>query len=253
MAHVAEVATRAAAKQLAESTADVVGSRTRSVILHGSLAAGDFRPGRSDIDLLAVIDGALSDPQIDALADLVRHADVGDASGVDLHVVTAGVAGSPTRTPPMELHVGRYDDSTIGFEIEPRVAASPDLPAELAMARADGHNLIGARPRDTIAPIPVEWLHQRGRYWLTTWQSLVDDSEDAAHMVLTACRIWRFAVEGAHCSKGQAASWVLGRDPSLTAVRQAFHQYATDPEAPIDQDGIARVLETVLRETARMQ
>ncbi|MCW3814241.1 DUF4111 domain-containing protein [Micromonospora sp. DR5-3] len=242
---------RAAAEELARAVVDIVGGAVRSVILHGSLAASGFRSGRSDIDLLVVVDGGLSDPQLDALVDRVRQADLGSSAGIDLHVVTAEVAGAPTPTPPLELHVGRYDGSSVGFEVDRRVPAAPDLPAELSMARADGHALRGAPPREVLAPVPDEWVHERGRYWLTTWRSRTDDAEDAALMVLTACRIWRFAVEGRHCAKAEAAGWALDCDPSLTAVRQALHQYEVDPAAAIDEAGIAQVLDTVLGETAR--
>ncbi|MET8837088.1 aminoglycoside adenylyltransferase domain-containing protein [Micromonospora sp. NPDC004540] len=247
----ADLSARTAAEELAESVVDVVGAAARSVILHGSLAAGGFRPGRSDIDVLVVVDGGLSDPQIDALVDRVRGTPIGTAAGVDLHVVTADAAGAPTRTPPLELHVGRYDRSSVGVEVERRVTAAPDLPAELSMARADGHALRGTGPHDVIAPVPTAWINERGRHWLATWRSRTDDAEHGALMVLTACRIWRFALEGVHCAKGQAARWALDRDPSLSAVRQALHQYEVDPTAPIDEDGIAHVLDHVLRETAR--
>ncbi|MEU9508716.1 aminoglycoside adenylyltransferase domain-containing protein [Micromonospora sp. NPDC048170] len=239
-----------AARHLAWACADIVGPSVRSVILHGSLAAGDFHPGRSDIDLLVVAEGALSDAQADALEILVRQADLGGASGIDLHVVAAKVAGAPTRMPPMELHIGRYDGSSIGVEVESRVAAAPDLPAELSMARADGHALVGAQPHDVIAPVRADWIRERGRHWLKTWRSHTDDAEDAVHMVLTACRIWRFTVDGTHSSKSEAARWALNQDPSLTAIRQAVHQYTVDPAAPVDAAGIARVLNTALRETA---
>lgn len=238
-----------AARRIADSCV-AVGASTRSVILHGSLASGDFLPGRSDIDLLAVIDGELPDAQAGALEELIRRADIGEASGVDLHVVTADVAGAPTPAPPMRLHIGRYDGSSIGVEVEARVTAAPDLPAELSMARAEGRALFGAAPRDVIAPVPPAWIRERGRHWLTFWRSHTDDAEDAAHMVLTACRIWRFAVEGAHSAKAEAARWALRRAPSLTAIRQALRQYTVDAAAPVSEQGIARVLDTVLRETA---
>ena len=235
---------------LTGSVVDIVGGGIRSVILHGSLATGGFRPGRSDIDLLVVVDSGLSDPQIDALEAMVRQADVGGAAGIDLHVVMADVAGAPPRTPPLELHVGRYDWTSFGVEVTRRVAAAPDLIVELSTARADGRALYGAEPPDVIGPVPALWITERGRHWLTVWQSLTDDAENAAFMVLTASRIWRFAVEGVHCAKTEAGEWALVRDPSLSAVRQALHQYQSAPAAPIDEDGIARVLDTVLRETA---
>jgi hypothetical protein len=104
-----ELPALAAAELLADSFADIAGAAVRSVILYGSLSAGGFRAGRSDIDLLAVIDGGLADEQSAAVERLVRHADAGSAAGLDLHVVTTEVVGAPTRAPALELHVGRYD------------------------------------------------------------------------------------------------------------------------------------------------
>ena len=249
MVSIEELPALTAAELFTGSFADVVGAAARSVILHGSLSAGGFRAGRSDIDVLAVIAGGLADAQVTALERLVRQADLGNAAGLDLHVVTAEVAAAPTRAPALELHIGRYDRSSGECEVERRVAAFPDLPAELSMARADGRALRGAAPREVIAAVPAGWLVDRGRHWLRTWRSLTDDAGNAAFMALTACRIWRFAAENVHCSKGQAAEWALGRDPSLAAVRQAVRQYERDGASPVDERDLAVLLDTVLRET----
>ncbi|MEV6488122.1 aminoglycoside adenylyltransferase domain-containing protein [Actinoplanes sp. NPDC051633] len=220
---------------VAEAVVEVVGAAARSVILHGSLASGGFVAGRSDIDLLVVIDGAPADPS--ALEHLVRHAELGDAAGVDLHVVTADVAASPGPAPTVELYVGRHDGSSVGFEVERRVAA-PDLLAELSMARAHGRALWGAAPAEVIGPVPAEWIVDRGRYWLTTWLTLTGDTEHATFMAHTACRIWRFAVENVHCSKTEAAAWALEREP---AVRPALEH---------DERALAALLTRVLNETS---
>jgi hypothetical protein len=241
----------AAAGLFADSFAEIVGAAARSVILHGSLAAGGFRAGRSDIDVLAVIAGGLTEARAAAVEGLVRQADLGGAAGLDLHVVTAEAAGAPTRAPALELHLGRYDgSSSLAFEVERRVAAAPDLPAELSMARADGRALRGPAPPELIAPIPADWIVDRGRHWLLTWRSLTGDAENATFMVLTACRIWRFAVDNVHCDKAEAARWALDRDPSLAAVRQAIHRYEQDRASPIDERDLTDLLDTVLRETA---
>jgi hypothetical protein len=241
----------AAAERLTGLCADVIGATARSVILHGSLSAGGFRPGRSDIDLLAVVDGGLAEAQTTALERLARGADVGSAAGVDLHVVTTEVAGAPNRAPALELHLGRYDSAPDGLEVERRVAAAPDLSTELSMARADGRALVGAAPHEVIATIPADWVVDRGRHWLMTWRSLTDDTENAAFMVLTACRIWRFALENAHTSKTRAAQWALDRNPSLTVVRQAVQQYEHDPAAPVNEHGMTALLDLVLQEIDR--
>ena len=251
MVSVEELSALTAAERLADSIAGIVGAAVRSVILHGSLSAGGFRPGRSDIDLLVVIDGGLADAQAAALERLVREADAGSAAGIDVHVVTSEVAGAPTRAPALDLRIGRYDGPSVEFEVERRVTASPDLLAELSMARADGRALRGAAPREVIAPVPADWIVDRGRHWLLAWRSLTDDAENAAFMVLTACRIWRFTVDNVHCAKAQAANWALDRDPSLTAIRQAIQQYEQDPASVVDEQGIVDLLDRVLQETHR--
>jgi predicted nucleotidyltransferase len=239
----------AAADLIGRAVVDIVGAAARSVIMHGSLATGGFRPGRSDIDLLVVVDGALTDAQATALEGVVREADPGTAAGIDLHVVTAEATGRPARAPALELYLGRHGRSPIALEVERRVAAAPDLATELSMALSDGCALAGAPPDEVIAPVPAEWIIDRGRYWLMTWQSLTDDAAHAAFMVLTACRIWRFALESVHCSKPRAAQWALDRDPSLAVVRQAIRQYEQEPAAVVDERGLADLLGTVLRET----
>ncbi|GAA4605236.1 putative nucleotidyltransferase [Actinoplanes octamycinicus] len=240
------MASLAAADRIAAEVAGVIGGAARSVILHGSLAAGDFRPGRSDLDLLVVVDGGLTDAQAAALQRLVRQADPGAAAGIDLHVITADAAGTASRAPALELYLGR---SSTAMEVERRVPADPDLATELSMARAGGRALTGASPAEVIAPIPAEWVIDRGRHWLTVWRSLTDDTAHAAFMVLTTCRIWRFAVERVHCSKPRAAAWALRRDPALTVVRQAISQYAEEP-AVVSEPALAALLDRVIGETA---
>nr|WP_221377311.1 aminoglycoside adenylyltransferase domain-containing protein [Actinoplanes polyasparticus] len=228
---------------IARSLAGVLGEDCRSVILHGSLAAGGFRPGTSDIDMLAVVDHPLTDGRADAIVALLLDAALGDATGVELDVITARTARSPTPAPPLELHVGRYPAEV---EVERRVPAAPDLPAELSMARQDGRALAGADTEQMLAPIPPEWVVARGRHWLRTWQGLTDDTDHAAFMVLTACRIWRFTAEHVHYPKTVAARWALTQDPSLSAVGQALRQYEGDTSAVVSVPGIADVLARAL-------
>jgi hypothetical protein len=233
------------ARWLAYQVAEIVQGDLRSVIVHGSIATGDFLPGRSDIDLLVIVDAGLTGGQHDALERLVRGAELGDATGVDLHVVTAAVAAAPSRTPPLDLFVGRHASG-----VEVTRTGDADLPVELAMARSGGLALHGPPPKEVIGEIPAAWVLDRGRHWLTTWQRLTDDDEHAAHMVLTACRIWRFAAEGRHCGKVDAAIWAAAWDPGLVAIGAALHRYTTGQRGRIEPSAIGRVLDRVLREMA---
>ena len=135
-------------------------------------------------------------------------------------------------------------------ELEAREAEEPDLVVELWVARAHGRSLAGQPPDATIAPVPREWLIEVGDRQLAAWERLTGDAEHAEFMVLTACRIWRFAAEGVHCSKTAAGRWALARDPSLTAVDEALRQRTVDPSTRIRDDAIAHILARVRRELA---
>jgi hypothetical protein len=220
----------------------------RAVLLHGSAVLGDFLPGVSDLDLLVVVDRPLDAGEVDAFTAVLATADPAPAAGLDLHVVTAATAAAPSPAPPMELHVGRYPGADL--EVEPKVAAAPDLPAELSMAR-EGVALLGPAPREVIGPVDPAWLHARGEHWLTTWLGLLDDEEHAVFMVLTACRMWHFAVTGTHLSKTAAGRWALDREPSLTAVRQALRGRTGDRAATIAAADLRVVLQIARDGVAR--
>lgn len=236
------------AERLVQACLAVLTVRVRSVILHGSAATGSFVAGQSDIDLLIVVDDALSTAELDALEGVVRTADLDGARGVDLDVVRTAVAAAPTAAPPLELHLGRYPG--VPLEKMHRVAAAPDLAIELSVARASGRSLRGADPRDALGEVAAEWVCARAEHWLAFWQTVADDAENASYMVLTACRMWLFSVEERHASKADAGRWALTRDPSLTAVREVLHQRLVDSSAPIGSDGVAQVLARVRSEMA---
>ena len=231
-----------AAEILSGQCLDVLHIPPVSVVLHGSLAAGDFVPGHSDVDLLVVAVHPLADAEIDMLVSVVRAAELGGAAGIDLLVAAAEVCRTPTPRPGLELLVGRYPGRSPDFEVEARAKEWPDLVPELAMAREMGRALYGATPGEVIGAVPPEWIEQRGKYWLARWLSLADDADNAAFMVLTACRIWRFAVEGVYCSKSEAARWALARNPSLVAIKQALSQRTGRSQEPISRGDVTAVL-----------
>jgi len=232
----------AVAERIAEVCARSLGDALASVVLHGSLALGDYTPGLSDIDLLVVVDRPVLDSEIDSLTRAVASGRA-DADGkVDLRVVTRAAAAIPSRAPPMELYV-RLEGSAPP-EIESRCPGEPDLVVEFAICRDHGRRLLGAAPHEIIGQVPDEWLLMAGDAQLARWESLTDDAPHAVLMVLTACRIWRFAEEHAHCSKAAGGHWALARDPSLTAVSDALRRRAGEP-VRIEPAEIGRLLRIV--------
>jgi hypothetical protein len=209
----AEEATRYSGA-LARAAAAALGDTVAAVILHGSLALGDYLPGRSDVDLLAVVDDPLDDARVDALTGAMAAEP--PPARVDLRVVTRQVAAATAPAPPMEAYLALTPGS--GVQVERRHPGERDPVVELAVCRAHGRSLLGAPPAELIGEVPPAWV--------------------------VACRIWRLAEEGRHCSKAAAGAWALRRDPTLQVIRDAPRQ-RHDPAWPIDPDQVQRLLGTV--------
>jgi predicted nucleotidyltransferase len=234
------------AEDVAAACSALLGDRLVTVVVHGSLALDSFAPGRSDVDVLAVVETPLGDDEIAAFPALVAR--IEPSVRIDLRVVTRAVAASPTPAPPLELYVGLHPPAEP--EIETRVAGERDLAVELSIVRAAGRALVGAEPRDVVGAVPSEWVVAYGDEVMSRWQELTDDAENGELMVLTTCRIWRFASEGVHCSKAEAGRWALARDPSLAAVESALRQRAGEPGVHVDPADIAHLLALVRGEIA---
>src|SRR5688572_30359265 len=102
-----------------------------TVVLHGSLALGDFRPGSSDVDLLVI-----SDEPTDGLVAAVEREWKDDPTNLDLRVVTYAVAAKPTRAPHMKLYVSLTAEQ--GLYVA-RERDEPDLVIEFSVCRQLGH------------------------------------------------------------------------------------------------------------------
>jgi len=74
------------------------------VILHGSLTLDDYVPGRSDVDLLLVVDPP-SDARLAALAEAMASRRAEAPGPVDLRLVIRQVAASPTPATPLEAYL----------------------------------------------------------------------------------------------------------------------------------------------------
>jgi predicted nucleotidyltransferase len=80
------------AEMLARSCSQALGETVAGVILHGSLTLDDYLPGRSDVDLLVVVQDPLTDAQLAALTDALAGHRPQAPGPVDLRLVTWQVA-----------------------------------------------------------------------------------------------------------------------------------------------------------------
>jgi hypothetical protein len=232
------------AQALARACARALGGNVAGVILHGSLTLDDYLPGRSDVDLLLVIDDPLGDARLAALTQAVAGHRPRAPGPVHLRVVTRQVAARPTPAPPLEAYLRLTPGYGVRVE-ERRHPGERDLAVELSVCRVHGRSLLGATPAELIGQVPARWVVAAGDAQLAAWQAIGDDPPYAELTVLTACRVWHFAEQGRHRSKTAAGRWALGRDPTLQAVGEALRQRHHDPAARIDPAQVQQLLAVV--------
>ena len=207
---------------------------------------GDYVHGRSDVDVLVIVEDPLDDEQHARLVGAVGRERRRAPARVDLRVVLRAVAAAPTPAPPMELHVALDPTVDSGVHVERRSPGERDLVVELSVCRAHGRSLAGPAPSELIAPVPDDWVRAVGAAVLDTWQERPYEPRHGDLMVLTTCRVWRFAAEARHCSKTAAAEWVLGRDPTLGPVRDALRRRRGEAVPPLEESPVRRLLDVAL-------
>jgi hypothetical protein len=214
-------------------------ARPRSAILHGSLATGDFVVGRSDIDVLIVVDLTLTDRIANGLVTSVE-ARFNDDVRFDLRVVSAAAATCGLSAPPVELYIANHGS---GLSVERSVAREPDLVVEFWMANRLGVSLLGEPASAIIAPVADEQVLAYGLHLIERWLSLTNDDRHAELMILTSSRVWQLAELGEIGTKSAAGRWALAQDKSLRAVDGALRRRTGEDHVSIDPEDTRRLLE----------
>jgi hypothetical protein len=227
-----------------------VRKRTRSVLtddlvgvyLHGSAAVHAFVATRSDIDVLVVTRSTVSPQAKSALAAALAETSLPcPGVGLELSVVTAISARTPSNAPAFELHIATQEGRVVDGSDH---AGDPDLVAHFALTRARGVSLFGPPPSEVFAPV------DRARLL----RSLADDLDWAVHQglssyaVLNACRALRFMRNSGLCSKLEGGAWAIEEgvgDPRL--IEAALRRQCGNDER-VDVDAAASFAYTVRTE-----
>jgi hypothetical protein len=225
----------------------------RAIYLHGSLALGCFMPGRSDVDLLVIVDRALEADAVRACADLLL-ASSGAPAPVEISVMMAAALDPFAHPAPFEFHFSEdWRAAFAGAEPIAFPPADPDLTAHLAVTRARGVALVGPPPAAALPAIPREALRDalaRDIFDAEHGVGALATSPSAANAILNVCRSLAWQRDGALRSKDEGALWAVielpWRHASLAA--RALEQYRTGRAAHFDADELRRFVAFVEHE-----
>lgn len=206
---------RRQANLLAVYMMDFLGDALTGVYLHGSACLGAFRPGRSDLDLLIVVERPLSAAERFQLmcAFLSLHR---QPAPVEASILLRGDLAAWRHPAPYQFHFSehwrkRYEAveawEDYGFWDFKEERLDPDLACHLELARERGIALYGPPPQAVLPPVP-------GRH---VADSLRNDAQDCikaecgyeATAALTLARVWSYSELDAFLSKAEAAKWAI--------------------------------------------
>lgn len=191
----------------------VLGADLVGIYLYGSAVTGDFDPGVSDLDLVAVTSAAVA-----AL----------DLTGLErMHRAFAG--RNPEWSDRIEVvYIGRTALESFRTSPGPLAVISPGEPFHLRdeppvewlqnwyLVRETGVTLYGADAATVVPPIAwPEFIAATVRYADEIRQRNFDEASPGslAYAVLTACRALRTVRTQTHGSKQEAAAWTQARMP----------------------------------------
>jgi hypothetical protein len=197
---------RACAAELQQA----LGDELVGVYLYSSAVIGDYVPGRSDLDLVAVVREPLPTATAAGLGtQMCAVQRPFPTRGLDLEVVTLDSAASQVGRPPIELKVL----SVIGYvrTTAEEPLGDPRLVMHFACCRDHGVALVGPPAIEVFAAVSKEvYVAELGRELEAHWMT-------PHYLVLNACRDWRFLEESVICSKVAGGEWARARltDPWL--------------------------------------
>ena len=216
--------------------------------LYGSAVSGDFVPGISDLDLLAVTRRDITVADLGPL-EAMHAAIVRDHPEWDDRIEVAYLSAQGLRT--------------FKEQRSPLAIISPGEPLHLIDAGSDwlmnwylirtgGVALYGRPATEVIPPITQEEYLEAVRRHLSSadeWIARATSRKPGSYAVLTAARGHYTLMHGEHASKAKTASWMMEQFPEWAELIDRAQEWRVMPiDQPLtseDQRGIAGYLSIV--------
>ncbi len=185
--------------------------------LHGSAVLGGFQPGRSDVDLLVVVDDGVTPAQVRMLADALAGVPGCPGVGLETSAVTVSAARMPAEPWPFLVHAttATADRKIV---VGDGHDGDPDLALHYAVARQSGWAAYGPPASETVGAVPRRVLLERLQVELA-WGL---EQSHMAYAVLNAARALRYALDGTICSKLDGGEWAIAHGEPAAEIEPAL-------------------------------
>ena len=189
-----------------------------AVVLHGSLALGDFRPGQSDVDVLVFVDWPLTRVQAQGLATGLLAVS-GQPTPIEVSVLERGVLAAWVHPAPYLFHYSEaWRTRMTQMLADPATEwlaerTDPDLTVHVVVSRQAGIVLHGS----VDWPVPSQ-ADALSAVWYDIATAEVDVAVNPVYVILNLCRTLWWLEHGVVLSKSAGGAALL---PSLTGDTQA--------------------------------
>ena len=211
-----------------------LGDRLVSVVLHGSLAMNCFNPRRSDLDILGVTNGPLSQStkrQLGLFLLKISHR----PCPVEVSFIDQAVLEPWTYPTPFQFHFSEQWREAFNQSIleggTPRTLTEEgdtDLAAHIATARRRGVALFGPEPAKLFPVIPEgDYLDSIFRDVTSDLYGLTVRTSQPVYAILNACRVYAYLRTEQIYSKAEGGEWALHGLPARyhPIIQQALKYY----------------------------
>jgi Domain of unknown function (DUF4111)/Nucleotidyltransferase domain len=232
--------------ELVRRVRDGLGERFVAAYLIGSGALGDWRPGRSDIDVLVVCDGPLPRADAEQLVAGLWHAQLPcPTRGLELVAYRRDALRAPVDAIDFELNLNTGPGMEDQVSYDARDEPAHWFLLDVAIARSAARPLTGPPSAELIGPVDRRHVLAALDASLR-WHG--DEEPASANTVLNACRALRYAVDDTWTSKLEAGRWACehAADPDLVRAALALRDGGGPPlDAGAVAQFVAGVADTV--------
>lgn len=214
------------ARAVTAAAQDVEGVVLVGSYLHGSAVLGGFVPGRSDIDLLLVLEGPTAQPVAQTLGEVLISVASCPGAGLEASVVAQAAAKVPAPPWPFVVHATSTpgDRKVVVGEYH---GGDPDLALHYAVVHQYGWAVHGPPAAELVGLVQREVILDALRDELR-WSL---EHAPMAYAVLNAARALRYAVESTLCSKLDGGEWAIDHGEPADIIEPALDRQRTGAAA----------------------
>lgn len=223
----------------------VLGENLRGIYVHGSIAMGCFNPASSDIDVLVVVNDALSLDMKKQLGEIHLKLSEECTSPIELSVILEDVLENFVYPTPFEFHysddhIETFRHGTIDLTT-PRT--DPDLAAHFVITKKYGVSLSGESAQNTFPDVPPEnYLDSIAKDAEWSYNNIMAGGDEGecrvpTYGVLNFCRVLAFIDDQQITSKRSGGEWALAHLPDAykPVIQEALNEYTlTGSSKPVD-------------------